>query len=257
MVRLSFQSSFINHQSSESGRSSSIRNVSQIVSLGFESSLVTVTFWAKKLPVIRLHFLCTFGDSYGGRRWFILSTQISQITIKGGRKMVAVFGVWLLKKRLKQIGGFLGLFLGMLQNTAAFAENSKEDPRIEASFWTSTDDWYGERLNFGIDYYGELLNQVCIYPVNRSINVVVVYRVGELIKSEVKPLEVNCSFDGPPKRAWLYEYRFERYGVEGLFHELRQAHENGVPFKIELAFVDAYGNWDSRKGKNYHVQLLP
>lgn len=171
--------------------------------------------------------------------------------------MVAVFGVWLLKKRLKQIGGFLGLFLGMLQNTAAFAENSKEDPRIEASFWKSTDDWYGERLNFGIDYYGELLNQVCIYPVNRILSAVVVYRVGELVKSEVKSLEVNCSFDGPPKRASLYEYRLKPFGSEGLLHELLQGKDNGVPVEIELAFVDAYGNWDSRQGENYHLQLLP
>ena len=171
--------------------------------------------------------------------------------------MVAVFGVHSLKKKLKQIGLIFGTLLGIFSDTAAFAEFSKEDQRIEAFFWKSTDDWNGERLNFRINYYGELINQVCLYPVNRIISAVVVYQVGELVKSEVKPLEVRCSFDGPPKHALLYEYRFERYGVEGLFHELLQAHENGVPFEIELAFVDAYGNWDSRQGENYHVQLLP
>lgn len=171
--------------------------------------------------------------------------------------MVAVFGVWLLKKRLKQIGLFFGVFLGMLPNTAAFAENSKEDPRIEGFFWKSTDVWQGERLNFKISYYGKLLDQVCSYPVNRSINAVIVYQVGELVKSEVKQLEVNCSFDGPPKSASSYDYRFKLSGNDGLFFELLQAKENGVPVEIGLAFVDAYGNWDSREGDNYNVQLLP
>ena len=171
--------------------------------------------------------------------------------------MVAIAGAHSLKKKSKKIGLIFGILLAIFSNTSAFAEFSKEDPRIEASFWKSTDDWYGERLNFRINYYGELLNQVCLYPVNRTMSAVVVYRVGELIKSEVKSLEVSCPFDGPPKRASLYEYRFERYEVGGLFHELLQAHENGVPVKIELAFVDAYGNWDSLQGRNYHVQLLP
>jgi hypothetical protein len=171
--------------------------------------------------------------------------------------MLAVFGVHSLKKKSKQIGLILGILLGIFSNTAALAEFSKEDPRIEASFWKSTVDWYGERLNFRINYYGELLNQVCLYPVNRTMSAVVVYQVGELVKSEVKPLEVNCSFDGPPKSAWLYEYRLKPFGSEELFNELLKGLENGVPVKIELAFVDAYGNWDSRQGENYHVQILP
>jgi hypothetical protein len=180
-----------------------------------------------------------------------------QITIKGGLKMLAFFGVVFLKKKLNQIGLFFGIFFGMFTNTAAFAEFSKEDPRIEASFWKSTDVWLGERLNLRINYFGELLKQVCLYPVNRSISAVVVYQVGELVKSEVKPLEVNCSFDGPPKNAWLYEYRLKPFGSEELFKELLKGLENSDPVKIELAFVDAYGNWDSRQGENYHVQILP
>lgn len=172
--------------------------------------------------------------------------------------MVAVTRDGLLKKRLKQVGLFSGVFLGMFSNTAAFAEFSKEDERIEAFFWKSTTDpWLGERLNFKISYFGRLLDQVCQYPVNRSIGAVVIYQVGDVVKSEVRQLEVSCPFDGPPKSAFHFDYRYKLSENDSLFFELLQAKENGVPFEIELAFVDAYGNWDSREGENYHVQLLP
>lgn len=171
--------------------------------------------------------------------------------------MAAVTGVGLFKKRSKQICLIVGLMFGVFSDTAAFAEFAKEDPRIEAFFWKSTDDYRGERLNFRISYYGGILNQVCEYRWDRSIKAVVVYKVGEFVKSEVKQLEVSCSFDGPPKSAFLYDYRFKLSQNDELFRELLQAKESGVPFDLELAFVDAYGNWDSREGKNYHVQLLP
>lgn len=170
--------------------------------------------------------------------------------------MTVLTGAEILKKNLKNIGILIGVFLGTFTNSAAFSAPAKEDPRIEAFFWKSTDVFSGERLNLKIGYYGNLLSQVCRYPVNRIINAIVVYQVGELVKSEVQSLDVNCSFDGPPKSASFYDYRFKLSENDELFHELLRAKENGVPFEIGLAFVDAYGNWDSLQGSNYHVQLI-
>lgn len=171
--------------------------------------------------------------------------------------MTAPTGAEILKKNLRNIGVLFAVLMGTLTNFAAFSAPAEEDPRIEAFFWKSEDVRLGARLNFKISYYGKLLSQVCSYPVNRSINAVVVYKVGELSKSEIKPLEVNCSFDGPPKSASFYDYRFKLSEKDELFRELLTAKENGVHFEIELAFVDAYGNWDSLQGSNYHVHLIP